>query len=1345
MQKRNIKAVKRVFFLIFLYLIICNQASFAVRDTLQSHNLKFVENKNQWDQKAIFGVDIESGMLFLEKKCLTFNLVKSSDIKHSHAHHGYKKSDAHAVKNIHYHSYQVESLNCNDAELIASEKAYDYNNYFLGNDAGKWVGHASKYNMVAYKNLYKDIDFKIYSNYNFLKYDFIIKPNANPDDIQLKYKYIDNIKLSKGHLLIETSVNQIIELRPFCYQIINGEEKEIKCNYVLKKNVLSFELGDYDKSQPLIIDPSLIFSTYTGSTADNWGFTATYDLLGNVYSGGIVYGIGYPVSSGAYQQTGSGNWDIGIIKYDSLGINRLYATYLGGLNGEMPHSLIVNSSNQLLVYGTTGSANFPVTPNAYDTSFNAGQAITYDAVINYPNGVDIYVSKLSPDGTQLLASTFVGGSGNDGLNYRQYYDNSLMLGNDSLYYNYGDGARGEMITDDLSNVYVGSCTFSTDFPGTSNGFQSTNHGKQEGIVFKLDYNLANLIWSSYIGGSEDDAIYSIDNDSQYDVYVTGGTSSLNFPTTSGAYKTVYQGGNTDAFISRISQNGSTLVASSFYGSNKYDQAYFVRCGRDDKVYIIGQTKADSNVLIYNALYNVPNSGQFIAKFPRNLNSIVWSTVFGTGDGKPNISLTAFSVDICNRVYLSGWGRYWGGNPPYTWGSVFGTKNMAITPNAFQSTTDGQDFYIMVMTDNASSLDYATYFGEVYTAGSPYSGRDHVDGGTSRFDKKGTIYQSVCASCGGYSAFPTFPSTVWSDSNLSFNCNNAVFKFNIHNDFALADFIDPPTACAPDTVLFQNTSIGTSYVWDFGDGSPLSTQVNPMHIYTHSGIYQIRLISTLLNGCNLADTITKQLVVLDDTSYAIPNAHICLGNSIQIGIPPNGNPSITYTWVPGNYLNDHTISNPFASPPVNTTYRLLVSNGICSDTITQMVVVHKMLVDAGNDTTICEDSVKLTAYTLENPVQYIWSSNSSFTDTLNNSLANSSAIVHISTNSTFWVKIKNQWCEGIDSVKVSSTFLSNPSMSKNPSCHDSCNGMALVIPSGGNPPYTYLWNTTSTNDTIFNLCAGIYTVTVTDALNCKSFATITLTNPTPLITNPIVSHVACAEVCNGSINSNASGSSPPYTYAWNNSQTTANISGLCSGFYMVLVTDSKNCIAYDTASIWVNSIFTNVNVWADKDTIFKDLTTRLHATHLNNVSYSWYPTTGLSNANSPDPIAMPLETTTYYLNMTDQFGCKHTDSITIFVIDQLCGEPYIFIPNGFTPNNDLNNDLFFVRSNILEEMNIKIFDRWGENVFESNNTEIGWDGKYKGSVCQPGVFVYYFKGKCQNQKYFEKKGNITLIR
>ncbi|MCX6230310.1 MAG: hypothetical protein NTZ33_02085, partial [Bacteroidetes bacterium] len=190
---------KKLYFSIFL-LISCIYSGYAIRDTLQSHNIKFIENKNQWDSKALYGADIESGMLFLEKNCLTFNLVKSSDVRHSHSHNNYEKPVSTRNNTVHYHAYQVEFLNCNNAEVIPEEKSYDYCNYFIGNDSKKWASKALKYSIIDYKNLYNNIDFKIYSNKNFLKYDFIIKPNSKPEDIQLAYKYIDNIKISKGHL-----------------------------------------------------------------------------------------------------------------------------------------------------------------------------------------------------------------------------------------------------------------------------------------------------------------------------------------------------------------------------------------------------------------------------------------------------------------------------------------------------------------------------------------------------------------------------------------------------------------------------------------------------------------------------------------------------------------------------------------------------------------------------------------------------------------------------------------------------------------------------------------------------------------------------------------------------------------------------------------------------------------------------------------------------------------------------------------------------------------------------------------------------------------------------------------
>ena len=178
--------------------------------------------------------------------------------------------------------------------------------------------------------------------------------------------------------------------------------------------------------------------------------------------------------------------------------------------------------------------------------------------------------------------------------------------------------------------------------------------------------------------------------------------------------------NPDAFITKINNDGSFIVASNFFGSEAYDQAYFIELNNLNDIYILGQTRADSLSLVFNTNYYVPNGGQFISVFDNKLENLIRSTMLGTGKGTPDISPTAFLVDKCNNIYMSGWGSNLGG--------ALSTLNLPITQStAFQNTTDGNDFYLAVFNELIDSLQYATYFGGNQST-------EHVDGGTSRFDK-----------------------------------------------------------------------------------------------------------------------------------------------------------------------------------------------------------------------------------------------------------------------------------------------------------------------------------------------------------------------------------------------------------------------------------------------------------------------------------------------------------------------------------------------------------------------------------------------------------------------------------
>jgi len=1317
-----------------LWLIILSGISFfsyAHFDSLHSKKVEFIENKGQWDQNIQFKAEIDGGAVFLEKDMLTFTFLDMKAVKElmyfKHKTKEEKENLPTPSNIIDCHSYKVRFIDANrNPEISGEQLIHDYNNYFIGNDKSKWASEVRKYHVVSYKGIWKNIDVRFYEEDHLLKYDLIIHPGGDANNIAFEYEGMERLGLKNANLIIKTSINKVTELIPYAYQL-NGQIKEkINCTFKIRGNKVYFDFPDgFDPGKKLIIDP-LIFSTYSGSTIDNWGYTATFDNLGFMYAGGIAFGTGYPVKTGSYQITvGGGNEDVAITKYDTTGSSQIYSTYLGGSGSEVPNSMIVNDIGELFVLATTGSHDFPVTPTAFDTSFNGGKSYTLTSVIGFGNGTDISVSRFNASGSTLLSSTYIGGDSNDGLNTVA-----------PLIHNYADEARGEIIIDHNSNCYIASSTQSINFPISLGTFQPFfGGGKQDGCIVKLDQNLSNLIWSSYLGGSEKDAVYSVVLDDDDNVYAGGGTNSTNFPVTSYALNPAYLGGKTDGFITKFDKNGQVILYSTYYGHTHYDQIYFVELDKSGYVYVLGQVDTSGTALIQNALWSTPNAGLFISKLTPKLDSIVWSTTFcpGTGVGR-RLSPTAFMVDYCDNVYMSGWGGTLNGVGSSTVGCP-------ISSNAFQTITNGNDYYFMVINSTASNLVYGTYFGG-QTSG------EHVDGGTSRFDRRGIIYQGICAGCGGNSDLPTTPGS-WSQTNNSTNCNMGAVKYDFNLPIVLADFVVPYVGCAPVTITFQNISTttgspGYSCFWDFGDGTT-STSCNPTHTYTQSGVYNVILIITDTGSCNYSDTAMKQVVVLSNSSSNLPDIDICLGETFQIGIFPLPDPSITYSWSPATGLNNTSIANPFASPLITTNYQVLVSNGNCTDTIFQTVNVYDLDVDPGPDTLVCVNPIQLTAIANENGAGYIWSSNSGFTDTLNSSITDSTVLISINIPAYYYIKAIIAHCFAIDSVFVDFVVTTNPIIVKSPTCHGDCDGIATVNTVTGTAPFTYYWSIGSTNDTIYNLCGSTYTCTVTDADGCISIESVVIPDPPPFISNPLSGNIPCEEVCMGMADANVSGSTPPYNYFWNTGQTSNPLTNLCAGTYSFTVSDFNSCLLNDSVTIDIVSTFINADAWTDDDTIYSGQTTQIHATNFLACTYSWTPVSGLDDPYSSDPNASPTVTTVYYIIITDQYGCTFLDSVKITVLEVYCDEPYIFVPNAFTPNNDNKNDVLYVRSNFIEDVYIAIFDRWGEKVFETDDISIGWDGTYKGKACDPGVFVYYLDVTCFNKQIFQKKGNITLIR
>ncbi len=890
---------------------------------------QFIPNKGQWATPILYKGDITNGKIFFENDRITYNLMKFEDARKIHDHSTLSE-DNDSV--FHFHAFQMIFEGANStAKLHSFSPSDDKYNYFIGNDSTRWASNLSSYQKLKYAEIYKGIDFMFYKSTVGPKYDFIVHAGADPALIKLNYKGADDVQIQNNELKIKLSFTEIIEQKPIAFQEIDGRKKIIFCSFAIEDNNIVFKLGDYDKTKDLVIDPQLIFSTYSGSTSDNFGYTATYDDDGNLYSGSTSFDIGYPTTLGAYDVSFNSsyagvpmcNWgycwgvsDIAITKYNSTGTQRIYSTYIGGIYCEVPHSLIVNSKGELVIYGTTGSHNYPVTTNAIDTSFGGGtpQNLAQGIYVNYVNGSDIILTVLSNDGSSLLGSTYYGGSANDGLN-------------STLKVNYADDMRGEVMVDKVDNIYMASCTYSSDIQGV-NGFQTVKLAGEEGLLVKFNSNVSAVSWASYLGGNAHDAAYSLSLDNNEDIYVCGGTNSTNLPATIGVLQSSKSFGPHEGYVAKISNNGLNIQALTYFGTPYYDQAYFVKCDKFDNVYIFGQSLSMDSSLVHNAKYYVIGGGNFISKMNSTLSQLVWSTTFGANDTKINLSPSAFMVDLCSKVYLSGWG---GSSNASTNQALGYTNGLPVTSDAFQKTTDGNDFYIFVLEDDASAISYASFFGGNLS-------HEHVDGGTSRFDRKGKIYQSMCAGCGANSDMPIFPANAVSPTNNSSNCNNGVFKMDFLIPNVIADF-KSATVCSSQSFQFKNTSLvqkNTSFLWDFGDGNT-STDFQPNHIYTAAGNYTVKLKLTDPTACNLADSIVKIVKVQSYKTEDFGVDTICQGESATINFTPS-NAYSSYLWVPGKYLNDSTILHPISAPSQSVSYALVGDNGVCKDTMFYNIIV-----------------------------------------------------------------------------------------------------------------------------------------------------------------------------------------------------------------------------------------------------------------------------------------------------------------------------------------------------------------------------------------------------------------------
>ncbi len=603
------------------------------------------------------------------------------------------------------------------AKIVGLHEQPGKSNYFIGNDPSKWRTNVPNYSRVSYRGEYPGVDLVYYGNQRQLEYDFVVAPGADPHAITMEIagdslggdsQHTTRLSINAdGDLMVTLAGGQVRFHKPVVYQpsnksvSANDNRNLVTARWVLKNhNRVGFELAAYDQQKPLIIDPALSFSTYLGGSLDDTGYSIATDSSSNVYVAGTTGSTDFP-TQGPLQAANAGNEDVFVTKLNSTGTALVYSTYLGGSATDFAFALALDSAGNVHVVGTTQSTDFPTTPKAYQTTcgscagglpsafvteLNAtGSAMVYSTFIggaagdsrgyaialdsnddayitgrtsasDFPtttgalqralNGaVNVFVSKLNATGTALVYSTFLGGNGSDQAN--------------------------GIAVDASFNAYVAGSSSSTNFPVTTGAFQTALKGTSNAIVSKLNSKGSALTYSTYLGGSGADTVWSIRVDGSNNVYVAGQTSSTNFPTTTSAFQTTCgtDCAANDAFVSKFNSAGTALLYSTFLGGSSEQEAFSLAIDSSGDAYVTGRTSS-TDFPHTKGSFQTSFGGVFDA-YLTELNptgsGLLYSTYFG---GSASDAGLGIAVDSAKNVYLTG--------------RTYST-NFAVTPQAFAQT------------------------------------------------------------------------------------------------------------------------------------------------------------------------------------------------------------------------------------------------------------------------------------------------------------------------------------------------------------------------------------------------------------------------------------------------------------------------------------------------------------------------------------------------------------------------------------------------------------------------------------------------------------------------------------
>ena len=619
--------------------------------------------------------------------------------------------------------------------------------YFLGNEPSRWHTNVPTYARVKYQGVYPGVDLVYYGNQSGqLEYDFIVAPGADATAISLDVGagLVPGRGRLRGSLLqIAADGDLIIHLddgdvrfhKPIVYQVDPAPAPSaaglppgtrrsslVEGHYTLTaSNQVRFALGPYDHTLTLVIDPVLSYSSYLGGSAGDVAYGIAVDSSGDTYVTGSTASLNFPTTSGGVQTTAGGGGDVFVSKFNPGGSALLFSIYLGGNGADAASAILLDSSGDIFLVGSTFSNNFPTTTGA--------------AQITYGGNGDAFLTELKPDGSALLYSTYVGGS---------QADNATALALDSA----GD-------------VFLTGSTQSHDFP-TMNPLQLGNDGVSNVFVTEVNPTGTALVYSTYLGGSSSDYGTAIALDGSGNVYISGYTFSTDFPTQN-AFQSVLAGGS-DAFITELTPGNTALVFSTFLGGNSIDRVFSMWLDASGSIYLAGDTQS-TNFPVTSSAFQSVNHGladAFVTKLSRGASSLVYSTLLG-GSGTDGI--TAMALDSTGSVYVTGFTQSGGDfplrDPLQKVLGIAGASNCGTTAAPVLCA----DAFVAKLGPSGSPI-YSTFLGG--------SGAD--SGQAIAIDSSGTAYVA------GSTASSNFPATVgafqWAYAGTSSSSNAFMAKIGL---------------------------------------------------------------------------------------------------------------------------------------------------------------------------------------------------------------------------------------------------------------------------------------------------------------------------------------------------------------------------------------------------------------------------------------------------------------------------------------------------------------------------------------------------------------------------------------